>query len=128
MKKLIERNTKDLTQNKIQTCDWNESLIQTALTQYVETQKNLRTIINNYITRAAQKTLQSIYKNGYNSKTYWRIAQQLRQNIVEDIHALKNDDGVRLFSEDEIKYYRHQYSNYNMVQPHRKQNPYIPGK
>ena len=28
------------------------NLIETALTQYAETQKNLRTIINDYITRA----------------------------------------------------------------------------
>ena len=48
----------------------NGNLTQTALTQYVETQKNLRTIINDYITRATEKKLQSIYKNGYNSKSY----------------------------------------------------------
>ena len=33
----------------------------------------------------------------------------MRQNNVEDLDALKNDDGVRLFSEDEIKNYAHQY-------------------
>ena len=33
----------------------------------------------------------------------------MRQNNVEDLYALKNDDGVRLFSEDEIKSYTHQY-------------------
>ena len=38
------------------------NLIQTALTQYAETQKNLRTIINDYITGATQKKLQSINK------------------------------------------------------------------
>ena len=94
-------------QEKIKTKNGN--LIQTALTQYVETQKNLRTIINDYITRVTEKKLQSIYKNGYNSKSYWNIIRQLRQNNVEDLDALKNDDGVRLFSEDEIKNYAHQY-------------------
>ena len=34
----------------------------------------------------------------------------MRQNNVEDLYALKNDDGVRLFSEDEIKNYTHQYN------------------
>ena len=29
---------------------------------------------------------------------------------VEDLYALKNDHGVRLFSEDEIKNYTHQYN------------------
>ena len=33
----------------------------------------------------------------------------MRQNNVEDLYALKNDDGVRLFSEDEIESYTHQY-------------------
>ena len=87
----------------------NASLIQTALTQYVETQKNLRTVINDYITRATEKKLQSIYENGYNSKSYWNIIQQLRQNNVEDLYTLKNDDGVRLLSKEKIKNYTHQY-------------------
>ena len=87
----------------------NGSLIQTALTQYVETQKNLRTVINDYITRATEKKLQSIYENGYNSKSYWNIIQQLRQNNVEDLYTLKNDDGVRLLSKEKIKNYTHQY-------------------
>ena len=91
----------------------NGSLIQTALTQYVETQKNLRTIINNYITRATEKKLQSINKNGYNSKSYCNIIRQLRQNNSEDLYALKNDDGVWLFSEDEIKNYTHK--NYKQL-------------
>ena len=30
----------------------NENLIQTVLTEYIETKKNLRKIINDYITRA----------------------------------------------------------------------------
>ena len=105
--KKLKRIAKHEYQEKIKTK--NGILIQTALTQYVETQKNLRTTINNYITRATEKKLQSIYKNGYNSKSYWNIIRQSRQNNVEDLYALKNDDGVRLFSEDEIKSYTHQY-------------------
>ena len=105
--KKLKRIAKHEYQQKIKTK--NGILIQTALTQYVETQKNLRTTINNYITRATEKKLQSIYKNGYNSKSYWNIIRQSRQNNVEDLYALKNDDGVRLFSEDEIKSYTHQY-------------------
>ena len=66
-------------------------------------------IINDFITRATKKKLQSIYRNGYNSKSYWNIIQQLRQYNIEDLYALKNDDGGRLFSEDEIKNYTHQY-------------------
>ena len=105
--KKLKRIAKHEYQEKMKTKNGN--LIQTALTHYVETQKNLRTIINNYITRATEKKLQSIYKNGYNSKSYWNIIRQLRQNNVEDLYALKNDDGVRLFSEDEIESYTHQY-------------------
>ena len=33
----------------------------------------------------------------------------MRKYNVEDLYALKNDDGGRLFSEDEIKNYTHQY-------------------
>ena len=66
--KKLKRIAKHEYQQKIKTK--NGILIQTALTQYVETQKNLRTTINNYITRATEKKLQSIYKNGYNSKSY----------------------------------------------------------
>ena len=66
--KKLKRIAKHEYQEKIKTK--NGILIQTALTQYVETQKNLRTTINNYITRATEKKLQSIYKNGYNSKSY----------------------------------------------------------
>ena len=47
--------------------------------------------------------LQTIYRNGYNSKSYWSIIQQLKQNNVEILYALKNDDGVGLFSEGKIK-------------------------
>ena len=87
----------------------NEHLIQRVLTQYLETQKNLKTIINDYITRVTEKKLWSIYKNGYNSKPYRNIIQKLRQNNVEDLYALTNDDKVRLFSEGEIKNYMQQY-------------------
>ena len=80
-----------------------QHFIQTTLKHYVETQKNLRKIINDYITRVREKKLQSIYRNGYNSKSYWSIIQQLRQNNVEDLYALKNYNGVRLFSEGKIK-------------------------
>ena len=85
--KKLKRIAKHEYQEKIKTK--NGILIQTALTQYVETQKNLRTTINNYITRATEKKLQSIYKNGYNSKSYWNIIRQSRQNNVEDLYALK---------------------------------------
>ena len=66
--KNLKRIAKHEYQEKIKTKNGN--LIQTALTQYVETQKNLRTLINNYITTATEKKLQYIYKNGYNSKFY----------------------------------------------------------
>ena len=85
--KKLKRIAKHEYQEKMKTK--NRSLIQTALTQYVETQKNLRTIINNYITRATEKKLQSINKNGYNSKSYCNIIRQLRQNNAEDLCALK---------------------------------------
>ena len=35
--------------------------------------------------------------------------KKLRQNNVEDLYALTNDDKVRLFSEGEIKNYMQQY-------------------
>ena len=79
-------NSKHEYQEKIKTKNGN--LIQTVLTQCEETQKNVRTIINDYITRPTEKKLQAIYKNGYNSKSYCNI-QQLRQNNVEDLYALK---------------------------------------
>ena len=66
--KKLKRIAKHEYQEKIKTKNGN--LIQAALTQYVETQKNLRTIINGYITTATEKKLQYIYKNGYNSKFY----------------------------------------------------------
>ena len=94
--KKLKRIAKYEYQEKIKTK--NEHLIKTTLTQYLETQKNLKKIITNYITRETEKKLQSIYKNGFNSKSYWNITQQLRQNNLEDLYALKNDDGVRLFS------------------------------
>ena len=104
--KKLKRIAKHEYQEKIKAK--NGILIQTALTQYVQTQKNLRTTINNYIIRATEKKLQSIYKNEYNSKSYWNIIQQLRQNNV-GLYALKNDDGIRISSEDEIKSYTRQY-------------------
>ena len=53
--------------------------------------------------------MQSTKENEHNSKSYWNIIRQLGQNDVEHLQALKNDDGVRLFSEVEIKNYTHQY-------------------
>ena len=85
--KKLKRIAKHEYQEKIKTK--NENLIQAALTQYVENQENLRTIINNYITRATEKKLQSIYTNGYISKSYRNIIRQLRQNNLEDLYALK---------------------------------------
>ena len=79
---------------------------QARLTQCLETQK-IR--ISNCITRDTEKKLQYIYKNGYNSKFYWNVIRQLRQNNTDDVYALKIDDGLRLFSEGEIKNYTQQY-------------------
>ena len=104
--KKLKRIAKHEYQEKMKTKNGN--LIQTALTHYVETQKNLRTIINNYITRATEKKLQYIQRNGYISKYDWNIVRQLSQNNVEDLYTLKNDGGLRLFCEDEIK----NYTNY----------------
>ena len=44
-------------------------------------------------------------------------SRQMKQNNKEDLYSLKNDDGVRLFSESEIKncthqYYKQLWSNY----------------
>ena len=36
-------------------------------------------------------------------------SRQMRQNNLEDLYSLKNDDGINLFSESEIKNYTHQY-------------------
>ena len=111
--KKLKRIAKHEYQEKMKTKNGN--LIQTALTHYVETQKNLRTIINNYITRATEKKLQYIQRNGYISKYDWNIVRQLSQNNVEDLYALKNDGGLRLFSEDEIKNYTN-YTTSNYTQ------------
>ena len=111
----------------------NGNLTQTALTQYVETQKNLRTIINDYVTRATEKKLQSIYKNGYSSKSYCNITRQLRQNSVEDLYTLREDDEVRLFSEDETKNYTNQfykqlYSKHSLLTYEKEWSNYIENK
>ena len=36
-------------------------------------------------------------------------SRQMRKNNVEDLYLLKNDNGVNLFSESEIKNYTHRY-------------------
>ena len=60
-------------------------------------------MINDCITRATEKKLQSIYKNGCNFKSYSNITQQLRQNNVDDTYALKtmtvSDFSVKVKSE-----------------------------
>ena len=66
--KKLKRIAKHECQEKLKTK--NEHLIQTTLTQYHKTQKNLKTIINNYITIETLKKLQFIYKNEYSSKSY----------------------------------------------------------
>ena len=53
--KKLKQITKHEYQEKIKTK--NGHLIQTVLTQYLETQKNLRTVIIDYITRATEKKL-----------------------------------------------------------------------
>ena len=58
----------------------------------------------------------------------------MRQNNVEDLYAFKNDDGVRLFSEDEIKsytyqYYKQLYSKHKILRTYEKEWPnYIENK
>ena len=86
-----------------------KNLTQAKLTQYVETQKKLMTINNDYIIRATEMKLQSIYKNGYNSKSYLNIIQKSIQNNVEELYALKIDDRATLTSKFEIKSYTQQY-------------------
>ena len=59
----------------------------------------LKRTIEHHITENIEKRLKTIAQQGLNSKTLWDIVRQMKRNNSEDLIAIKDDKGSRLFSE-----------------------------
>ena len=63
----------------------------------------VKVTIEHHITQNIEKRLNTIAQQGLNSKPFWNIVRQMKRNNSEDLIAIKDDKGSRLFSEEEIK-------------------------
>ena len=72
--------------------------------QYRISQENLKKIITDYEIEAAQKKLNNITENGgTNFKQFWNLVRSIKRNNTEDMYAVTTEDGLRFFSEHDIK-------------------------
>ena len=73
----------------------------------------LKRTIKHYITENIEKRLNRIAQQGLNSKPFWNIVRQMKRNNSEDLIAIKDGKGSRLFSEEEINLHKvNYYKNY----------------
>ncbi len=96
------------------------------LNKYQETKSDLNNVFLSKEADVIDAKLKLIVNNGgINSRNFWGIRRKLVRNSLEDLHAVKNDKGVRLFHPEETKdftadYYEglltpQQASNFNSV-------------
>lgn len=96
--------------------DGTPEVAQAALRQYKQKRSDFTTALNKEQARIAEEKLKKIIdEGGCSSKTFWNIRRQLKKNNLEDMWALKNDEGTILYNTEEIKaetarYYEELYS------------------
>ena len=63
----------------------------------------VKVTIEHHITENIEIRLKTIAQQGPNSKPFWNTVRQIKRNNSEDLIAIKDDKGSRLFSKEEIK-------------------------
>ena len=84
-----------------------------ALNNYLNSQMELKRTTEQHITENIEKRLKTIAQQGLNSKPFWNIVRQMKRNNSEDLIAIKDGKGSRMFSEEEINLHKvNYYKNY----------------
>ena len=94
----------------------NLEQIKNKLDQCKKHQINLTNIIKDYEIKTTENKLKVINNSGgTNSKMFWNLIRQIKKSNSEDLYAIKNQNGEKIFNEKDIKqcmelYYKEPYS------------------
>ena len=82
----------------------NPEQIKNRLDQYKKHQINLTNIIKDYEIKTTENKLKVINNSGEtNSKMFWNLIRQIKKSNSEDLYAIKNRNGEKIFNEKDIK-------------------------
>ena len=82
----------------------NPEQIKNRLDQYKKHQINLTNIIKDYEIKTTENKLKVINNSGgTNSKMFWNLIRQIKKSNSEDLYAIKNRNGEKIFNEKDIK-------------------------
>ena len=88
----------------------NPEQIKNRLDQCKKHQINLTNIIKDYEIKTTENKLKVINNSGgTNSKMFWNLIRQIKKSNSEDLHAIKNQNGEKIFNEKGIKQYTELY-------------------
>ena len=81
----------------------NPEQIKNRLDQYKKRQINLTNIIKDYEIKIENKLKVINNSGGTNSKMFWNLIRQIKKSNSEDLYAIKNRNGEKIFNEKDIK-------------------------
>ena len=88
----------------------NPQQIKNKFDQYKEHQINFTNIIKDYEIKATENKLKVINKSGgTNSKMFCNLKRQIKKSNSEDLYAIKNQNGEKVFNEKDLKQYAELY-------------------
>ena len=87
----------------------NPEQIKNRLDQYKKRQINLTNIIKDYEIKIENKLKVINNSGGTNSKMFWNLIRQIKKSNSEDLYAIKNQNGEKIFNEKDIKQYTELY-------------------
>ena len=109
----------------------NSEHIKNRLDQYKKHQINLANIIKDYEIKTTENKLKVINNSGgTNPKMFWNLIRQIKKNNSEDLYAIKNQNGEKIFNEKDIKqytelYYKELYSKRTSSTYHKSWTEFI---
>ena len=109
----------------------NSEHIKNRLDQYKKHQINLANIIKDYEIKTTENKLKVINNSGEtNSKMFWNLIRQIKKSNSEDLYAIKNQNGEKIFNEKDIKqytelYYKELYSKRTSSTYHKSWTEFI---
>ena len=109
----------------------NPEQIKNKLDQYKKHQINLTNIIKDYEIKTTENKLKVINNSGgTNSKMFWNLIRQIKKSNSEDLYAIKNQNGEKIFNEKDIKqytelYYKELYSKRTSSTYHKSWTEFI---
>ena len=109
----------------------NPEQIKNRLVQYKKHQINLTNIMQDYEIKTTENRLKVINNSrGINSKMFWNLIRQIKKSNSEDLYAIKNQNGEKIFNEKDIKqytelYYKELYSKRTSSTYHKSWTEFI---